>query len=33
MKRHVEHEDYLHRVVNSPRMSMCGYNGPAEPPY
>jgi len=29
------HEDYgeLYRVVNSPRMGLCGYEGPAEPPY
>jgi len=29
------HEDYgpPTRVVNSPRLGMCGYNGPAEPPY
>ena len=33
VKAHKEHEDDLYRVVNSPRMGMCGYNGPAEPPY
>jgi len=29
------HEDYGEPVplVNSPRLGMCGYNGPAEPPY
>jgi hypothetical protein len=29
------HEDYggLMPIVNSPRMGMCGYTGPAEPPY
>ncbi len=29
------HEDYgeLVRIVNSPRMGMCGYTGPADPPY
>ena len=26
-------EDYLLPVVNSPRMGLCGYDGPAEPPY
>jgi hypothetical protein len=35
---HVEehpHDNYgePHRLVNSPRMGMCGYDGPAEPPY
>ncbi len=28
-----EHQEYLMAVVNSPRMGLCGYNGPAEPPY
>ena len=28
-----EHDDMLLAVVNSPRMGMCGYDGPAEPPY
>ena len=28
-----EHEDMLMPIVNSPRTGMCGYNGPAEPPY
>ncbi len=32
MKRHVEHEDYLHRVVNSPRMGM-RLQRAGEPPY
>ncbi|MDW7761621.1 MAG: hypothetical protein SCM96_13435 [Acidobacteriota bacterium] len=29
------HEDYGEpiRIVNSPRLGMCGYSGPAEPPY
>jgi hypothetical protein len=28
------HEDYAPTlIVNSPRMGMCGYDGPAEPPY
>jgi hypothetical protein len=29
------HEDYGEPIelVNSPRMGMCGYYGPAEPPY
>ena len=29
------HEEYGEpmRIVNSPRMGMCGYDGPAEPPY
>jgi hypothetical protein len=29
------HDDYGEpmELVNSPRMGMCGYNGPAEPPY
>ena len=29
------HDDYGNPVsiVNSPRMGMCGYDGPAEPPY
>jgi len=35
---HVEdhpHDDYGEPVplVNSPRLGMCGYEGPAEPPY
>jgi hypothetical protein len=25
--------DYLMPIVNSPRVGMCGYTGPAEPPY
>jgi hypothetical protein len=25
--------DYLMPIVNSPRVGMCGYYGPAEPPY
>ncbi len=29
----MEHEDMLMSVVNSPRTGMCGYDGPAEPPY
>lgn len=29
----LEHEDMLMSIVNSPRTGMCGYNGPAEPPY
>ena len=30
-----EHEHYegVMAFVNSPRIGMCGYNGPAEPPY
>ncbi len=28
-----EHDDMLLALVNSPRMGMCGYSGPAEPPY
>jgi hypothetical protein len=28
-----EHDDMLMPVVNSPRTGMCGYDGPAEPPY
>jgi endogenous inhibitor of DNA gyrase (YacG/DUF329 family) len=28
-----EHEEMLLPVVNSPRMGMCAYSGPAEPPY
>jgi len=28
-----EHEDMMLAIVNSPRVGMCGYNGPAEPPY
>ncbi len=36
-EEHVEehgHEKYqLFPVVNSPRLGMCGYDGPAEPPY
>jgi hypothetical protein len=29
------HEDYGEPIelVNSPRLGMCGYTGPAEPPY
>jgi len=30
---HPHDEDLLMAVVNSPRMGMCGYSGPAEPPY
>jgi len=34
VKKH-PHEDYGEpiEIVNSPRMGMCGYSGPAEPPY
>jgi hypothetical protein len=28
-----EHEEYLMPWVNSPRVGLCGYDGPAEPPY
>ena len=28
-----EHDDMLLPIVNSPRTGMCGYTGPAEPPY
>ncbi len=28
-----EHEEMLLALVNSPRVGMCGYSGPAEPPY
>jgi hypothetical protein len=28
-----EHEEYLMPWVNSPRVGLCGYYGPAEPPY
>lgn len=28
-----EHEDMLLALVNSPRVGVCGYSGPAEPPY
>jgi len=28
-----EHEEGPVALVNSPRLGMCGYNGPAEPPY
>ena len=28
-----EHDDMLMPIVNSPRTGMCGYTGPAEPPY
>lgn len=28
-----EHEEMLMRIVNSPRVGVCGYDGPAEPPY
>jgi hypothetical protein len=36
--RHVKthpHEDYEDPIplVNSPRLGMCGYTGPADPPY
>ena len=27
------HDEYIMRLVNSPRTGMCGYDGPAEPPY
>lgn len=37
-EKHAEthpHDDYggLYAIVNSPRVGMCGYDGPAEPPY
>jgi hypothetical protein len=28
-----EHEEGPIALVNSPRLGMCGYTGPAEPPY
>jgi hypothetical protein len=28
-----EHDDMLMPIVNSPRTGLCGYTGPAEPPY
>lgn len=28
-----EHEEMLLAIVNSPRVGVCGYDGPAEPPY
>ena len=28
-----EHEEGLMAYANSPRTGMCGYSGPAEPPY
>jgi hypothetical protein len=28
-----EHNDMVMQLVNSPRTGMCGYSGPAEPPY
>ena len=28
-----EHEEMVMALVNSPRTGMCGYDGPAEPPY
>ena len=28
-----EHEEMLMALVNSPRVGVCGYDGPAEPPY
>jgi hypothetical protein len=28
-----EHEEYLMPWVNSPRVGLCGYCGPADPPY
>ena len=28
-----EHVEMIMALVNSPRTGMCGYNGPAEPPY
>lgn len=28
-----EHDEMLMALVNSPRVGVCGYNGPAEPPY
>lgn len=31
--RHDEDEGTLVRIVNSPRLGMCGYDGPATPPY
>lgn len=31
--REHEHDDMLMAIVNSPRVGVCGYNGPAEPPY
>lgn len=32
-KKHPHDYEYMLPVVNSPRMGMCGYAGPAEPPY
>lgn len=34
-KKHPHHQNYGEpvEIVNSPRMGMCGYTGPAEPPY
>jgi hypothetical protein len=31
--REHEHDEMVMRLVNSPRTGMCGYDGPAEPPY
>ena len=31
--RHDDDEEELMPVVNSPRMGVCGYTGPATPPY
>lgn len=28
-----EHDEMLMQIVNSPRTGLCGYNGPADPPY
>ncbi len=35
IEAHQEHNDYGYSlpIVNSPRVGMCGYTGPAEPPY
>jgi len=33
LEGHPDHEDSYCAVVNSPRMGLCRYNGPAEPPY
>lgn len=32
-EQHEHYEEGLVEIVNSPRMGMCGYCGPAEPPY
>jgi hypothetical protein len=29
----LDHEEMMMPIVNSPRTGMCGYDGPAEPPY